>query len=172
VGTHVRIALVVGAVALGGCGRKPPRPEPFVQRAPVQVAPRPVTDFYDRDGNIRGSGVRVEWLEMPAGFAHVPKLTSADREVYQSDTLPFDKVNDFLGKRMFTGKVDLGSNHAVYPAIMPLDMNENAMRLNVSVTRLKGVVTLMVERVRRVEVKPLSEDEARQILSKEMERVH
>jgi hypothetical protein len=172
VGKHVRIALVMGAVVLAGCGRKPPRPEPFVQRAPVQLAPRPASDFYDHDGNIKGSGVRVEWLEMPAGFAHVAKLSNAEREVYQSETLPFAKVSDFLSKRMFTGKVDLGSDHAVYPAVMPLDMNEKAIRLNVSLTQVKGTITLVVERVRKVEVKPLSEDEARQILSQEMERVH
>jgi hypothetical protein len=73
---------------------------------------------------------------------------------------------------MFTGKVDRGTNHAEYPAVMPLDMNESAIRLNVSLTQVEGVLALAIEPVPRPNAKPLSDEEARRLLREEAEHMH
>jgi hypothetical protein len=170
-GEHVRIALLVGLCVLSACGRKPPRAEPIALPAPAAVLSPPEA-FYDRDGNIKGSGTRVQWLEIPVGFTRSAVRSTNTREIYEATRLPFEKVCDFLSRRMFTGKVDRGTNHAEYPAVMPLDMNESAIRLNVSLTQVEGVLALAIEPVPRPNAKPLSDEEARRLLREEAEHMH
>jgi hypothetical protein len=96
-----------------------------------------------------------------------------DRESFEAELLPFEKVRDFFSKRMFTGRSDVGPYHAAYPGVMPLDMDESAPRLNVALSQSKGKITLTIERIRPPpEVKPLSDDEARALLRQEAERMH
>jgi hypothetical protein len=171
VGKHVRITLVIAALALVGCGRKPPKPEPLVMPAPAHGPPVVVlADFYERDGSLKSSGTRVHWLELPAGFTRSAARSSDTRDVYEAPALPFEKVCNFLSKRMFTGKVETTPNRARYALAMPLDMNEKAVRLNVSVIQADGTITLDVERQPSTDVKPLSEQEARALLNDERER--
>jgi predicted small lipoprotein YifL len=180
VGQHVRIAIVTTALALAACGRKPPRPEPLVLPTPAQAPPVDLSARYAPDGSLKSSGMRVEWLELPMGFTRVlPAGDSGvaahapDRESFEAELLPFEKVRDFFSKRMFTGKVEAGPYYAIYPAVMPLDMNESAPRLNVALGQSKGTIKLTIERVRPPpEVKPLSDDEARALLRQEAERMH
>ncbi len=168
---HVRVAVIAGLVALSACGRKPPRAEPLPPPAQTRVAPS--AGYYDREGNLKSSGAQVEWLELPASFKRSDRLSVNGHEVHQSDAVPFEKVCDFLGRRMFTGNVTREPYRVHYPGVMPLDMNEAAPKLDVLVTQVKGRITIDVERrMRPSEVKPLSEEEARQLLSKELERVH
>jgi hypothetical protein len=169
---YVRVAVMAGVVVLGACGRKPPRAEPLPPPTPARTV-APSAGYYDREGNLRSSGMRFEWLELPASFKRSDVRSVGGHEVYESDAVPFDKVCEFLGRRMFTGSVARESYRAHYPGVMPLDMNEAAPRLDVLVTQVTGLITIDVERrVRPDEVKPLSEEEARQLLSKELERVH
>lgn len=169
---YVRVAVMAGVVALSACGRKPPRAEPLQPPTPAPTA-APSADYYDRDGNLKSSGARVEWLELPASFKRSDLHSVGGHEVYESEAVPFDKVCDFLGRRMFTGSVARERYRAHYPGVMPLDMNEAAPRLDVLVKQVNGLISVDVERRMRVsEVEPLSEDEARQLLSKELERVH
>lgn len=171
-GKHVRIALTLALLACA-CGRKPPRPEPLAM--PTAMRPRVVdtSNRYEADGSLKSSGKRVEWLELPVGFEPLAKQDQGAIEIYEAELMPFEKACDFFARRMFTGKVERGPYHAVYPGVMPLDMNESAPRLNVSLSEDKGKVRLTIVRVPKPEpVKPLSDDEARKILSQEAERVH
>jgi hypothetical protein len=163
---------MAGVVALSACGRKPPRAEPLPPPTPARTV-APSADYYDREGNLKSSGSRVEWLALPASFKRSDLHSVGGHEVYESDAVPFEKVCDFLSRHMFTGSVTREAYRAQYPGAMPLDMNEAAPRLDVVVKQVTGVITIDVERRARVnEVKPLSEEEARQLLSKELERVH
>lgn len=169
---HVRVAFLAGALALAGCGRKPPRAEPLQPPTPPPSV-APTADFYDRDGNIKGSSTRYEWLELPAGFTRSKVLSVGGHEVYESDRLPLEKVCDYLSRRMFTGNIERTASSARYPGAMPLDMDAEARRLTVLVTQAAGLIQIDMEPLPRVsEVKPLSEEEARQLLSQERERIH
>ena len=163
---------MAGVVVLCACGRKPPRAEPLPPPAQVRAL-APSTNHYDREGNLKSSGARVEWLELPSSFTRSDRLSVGGHEVYESEAVPFDKVCDFLGRRTFAGNVTRTPYRAHYPGVMPLDMNEAAPRLDVLVTQVTGRITIDVERrPRPSEVTPLSEDEARQLLSKDLERLH
>lgn len=168
---HVRLALIGALLLVPACGRKPPRPEPLQQPAPAAKVV-PGLDAYDRNGNLKGSATRVEWLELPAAFKRSEARSFEAHEVYEAEGIRFDKMCDFLSKRMFTGKVELKDDRARYEAVIPLDMNEKASRLNVLLTQEAGKLTLDIERLPRLDVKPLSDEEARQLLSKEAERQH
>lgn len=171
-GKHVRIALALALLACA-CGRKPPRPEPLAMPAAAKSHVVDTSKRYEADGSLKGSGKRVEWLELPAGFEPIAKLDQGAIEIFEAELMPFDKACDFLSRRMFTGKVDRGHSHAVYPAVMPLDMNESAPRLNVSLSEEQDKVRLTIVRIPRpAPVTPLSDDEARKILAQEAERVH
>jgi predicted small lipoprotein YifL len=168
---HVRVAVIASVIALAACGRKPPHAEPL--RPP---APKPVVstgDYYDRDGNLKGSGLRSEWLELPASFKRAQAAVVEGHEVYEANLVPLEKVCDFLSRRMFTGNVERTPSSARFPGAMPLDMNAAARRLTVNVTEAEGLIRIDIERLPLLsEVKPLSEDEARALLSQEMERIH
>jgi hypothetical protein len=126
---------------------------------------------YERDGSLKGSAVRVAWLEIPAAFKRSAARSVGPHEIYEAANLPFDKVSDFLSKRVFSGKVDMDSGRAYYPAVMPLDMNANAARLNLLLTQIAGKITLDIERLpRAAEIAPLSDDEARKLISQDLER--
>jgi hypothetical protein len=169
---HVRVALAAGVIALAACGRKPPRAEPLPPPTPARSV-APVAEFYDRDGNIKGSGLRFEWLELPAGFTRSKVLSVGGHEVYESEVLPLEKVCDYLSRRTFTSNVERALDSARYPGAMPLDMNEGARRLTVVVTQTGGRIRIDIEPLPRLsEVKPLSEAEARKLLDQERERIH
>jgi predicted small lipoprotein YifL len=169
---HVRIAVIASVLTLAACGRKPPHAEPLRPPKPA-ASVAPTADFYDREGNLKGSGMRAEWLELPAGFTRSKELSVGGHEIYQADIVPLEKTCDFLSKHMLTGNVERTASSARYAGAMPVDMNSAAPRLTVQVSQFEGRIRIDVERLPLLsEVKPLSEDEARKLLSQERERMH
>lgn len=163
-----RIGLFSLGCALLACGKGKPSearpPAPRAAAAPAQVA----ESIYDAQGRLKASSEQVEWLQIPASFQRKPSI-DARRVRFEAPTLPIDKVRDFLAARMFTGSVEAAPYRISYRAVMPLDNDPKAVRLDIVVAARPALhtVSLEIERLTYGDVKPLSVDEARRVLARE-----
>jgi len=110
----------------------------------------------------------VDWLQIPMGFRRKPSVD--ERHVrFEADPLPIDKVREFLSARMFTGEVDETPARSSYRAVLPLENDPKAVRLNVVLTARPTVhsMVLEIERLTYGDAKPLVVDEARRVLARE-----
>jgi hypothetical protein len=165
-----RIGLFSLGCALLACGKgKPSEATPPARRTAAAPAPAAVAEsIYDAQGRLKASSEQVEWLQIPAGFSRKP--STDERHVrFESPTLPIDKVRDFLAARMFTGSVDEAPYHISYRAVMPLDNDPKAVRLDILVAARPALhtVVLEIERLTYGDAKPLTVDEARRVLARE-----
>lgn len=172
-GRFSRIGWWVLGCALLGCGKsKPSEPAAApVARAPSQQVEAAEESLYDAQGRLKASAERAEWLQIPVGFKRKPSID--ERHVrFEAGPLPLDKVRDFLAARMFTGTVEEQDNRVFYRAVMPIDGDPKAVRLHVALSRRPGLrgLLLEIERLTYDDVKPISVEEARRVLTHERAR--
>jgi hypothetical protein len=158
------------ACALPACGKRQAAsaPAPRAKAAVERPAERPSESIYDAQGRLKASAERVEWLAIPMGFRRKPDMD--DRHTrFEAGDLPLEKVQEFLAPRMFTGSVEQAPYRVFYRAVMPLDAAPKAVRLNIHVSARPAThsVLLEIERLTYGDLKPLSVEQAREVLAKE-----
>lgn len=103
--------------------------------------------------------------------------------LFQGPNVPLDKARDFFGARMFTGKVEEGPQQVAYRAVMPMEADARAVRLDVSLSMVRAVpdpqagiaagdevLQLDIERLTYDGAQPLSDEQARKALASEQRR--
>lgn len=173
-GWNRRIACVVlsASVLCVSCKRREPLTAPSEPPGKPHLAEAEPAGppLYDAHGRLFASKERVEWLEVPVGFARLKQREYGRHTIYESSRVPFDKLRDFLSLRMLTGRVEETSRDVVYSAVMPVDGRSDAARLNIKLTRLpKQEVQLDIERLGYGDVKPLSDEQAKKALRDEQQ---
>lgn len=170
---HIRGLIVLACLAaLGGCGRKRslevPAPRPAAAK-PVETVDR----FYTADGKLKGSDVRVEWLELPLAFEKSGRDYERHR-VFEAKGVGLEAARDFLSARMLTGSVEETRGDVYYRAVMAPSGGADAVRLNVRLTErvVEGVLRLDIERLTYDGVKPLPFEEAKRALAAEAKHAH
>jgi hypothetical protein len=163
--------ILLGALALAGCGKKRSLEVPARPSAPALVAaPKPL-EFHAPDGTLKGSDVHVEWLEIPLGF----RSTGRDYErhhLFEADGVTMERARDFLAQRMLTGQVDEGKGYVYYRRVLPVDGAADAVPLNVHVSHVGPRVTLDVELATEPNVKALPFEEAKRAAEAEQKFAH
>jgi hypothetical protein len=167
-GRRSRIALLWLGCTLLACGKPTEQPEARLAHRDGAAGAVHAPSLYDAEGRLKASAERVDWLQIPIGFRRKPSID--ERHVrFEADTLPLDKVREFLSARMFTGAVEETPARSVYHGVLPLENDPKAGRLEIvlSARPSQHVVVLEIERFTYGDAKPLGVDEARRVLARE-----
>lgn len=168
----VALALL-GLVATAAACREPEGSLPGVRRElrPVAAeAPPAPPPLYDAQGRLLGSGMRVDWLELPRGFRERPKGKGVGSSFEASGIDP-ERVREFLHAQMLTGAAEEIGRGIVYRGAMPVDGRADAVRLDIAVLAPpKGDVLLRVTPVTFPHVPTVPEAEAKKLLATEQRR--
>ncbi len=130
---------------------------------PVAQAP----DLYDAQGRLKPSGRMLHWFEIPMGFENTASWSK--HHVFESSQVSVEKLREYLGARMLTGRVDELGRGAVYKGVMPLSAEASAMRFDVQVGLTQGgrVVRLDLEELNFPGVEPLSPEQAAEAMRRD-----
>jgi hypothetical protein len=162
-------ALAALALLALGC-REPEGSLPGVRREqrPVVAAPTPPPPpLADAQGRLLGSGVRVDWLELPRGFTARPKAAGVG-SAYEASGIAPERVRDFLLAQMLTGSAEELGQGVVYRGAMPVDGRADAVRMDVEVlVTPRGGILLRITPVTFPHVPTLPEADAKKLLAKE-----
>jgi hypothetical protein len=164
-GRRSRVAALWLGCALLACGKSAQEaPQASVARSADAQAP----SILDAQGHLKPSTERVDWLVIPMGFRRKPSIDERHAR-FEADTLPLDKVREFLSARMFTGTVDETPARSAYHGVLPLENDPKAVRLEIVLTARPSQhsVVLEIERLTYGDAKPLGVDEARRVLARE-----
>jgi hypothetical protein len=166
-----RLILLSCLLVLSACAKKrslevPERPPP-APRAPTYV------DAYGADGKLKGSEVRVEWLEIPLAFAKTNRDYERHR-MFEARGVELERVRDFFAERMLTGIVEESRGEVVYRRVLPPSGGEGVVRLNVRLSDrpAEGLVRLDIERLTFDGAQPLPVQEAERALAAEQKNAH
>ena len=165
------LILVSCLVSLAGCAKKrslevPEKPAPAA-RAPSYI------DAYGADGKLKGSDVRVEWLEIPLAFAKTNRDYERHR-VFEAKGVQLERAREFFAERMLTGAVEETRGDVYYKGVMSPSGSEDAMRLNLRLSDrpAEGLVRLDIERLTYEGAQPLPIEEAERALAAEQKNAH
>jgi hypothetical protein len=167
-GRRSRVAAFWLGCALLACGKSAQEaPQASAARSAL-AADAQAPSIYDAQGHLKPSAERVEWLVIPMGFRRKPSIDERHAR-FEADTLPLDKVREFLSARMFTGAVDETPARSAYHGVLPLENDPKAVRLDIVLTARPSQhsVVLEIERLTYGDAKPLGVDEARRVLARE-----
>jgi hypothetical protein len=166
-----RLILLSCLVSLASCAKKrslevPEKPAP-APRAPSYI------DAYGTDGKLKGSEVRVEWLEIPLAFAKTNRDYERHR-VFEAKGVQLERVREFFAERMLTGMVEETRGDVFYKGVMSPSGGEGAVRLNVRLSDrpAEGLLRLDIERLTYDGAQPLPVEEARRALAAEQKNAH
>jgi hypothetical protein len=158
-------------MSLAGCAKKrslevPEKPAPAA-RPPSYV------EAYGADGKLKGSAVRVEWLEIPLAFGKTNRDYERHR-VFEARGVQLERAREFFAERMLTGMVEETRGDVFYKSVMSPSGGEGTMRLNVRLSDrpAEGLVRLDIERLTFGGAEPLPVEEAERALAAEQKNAH
>lgn len=165
--------LALGLTACGGSdspARGAEGPAAAKSAASSVAAPAPKPSPFDAQGNLKASGLKVDWFEIPAGFESAG--SRPQHHLFVSHEVSMEQLREFLASRMLTGQVDEQGKGAIYRQVMPITAGAKAMRFDVQVAMIdqgKGVSLALDERT-FLGAPPLSPAEAAKVLAEEQAR--
>ena len=168
-GCFRRVTPLLFGCLLLACGKRAADESAAAAATVAAKAPaKPAESIFDAQGRLKPSAETVEWLQIPQGFRRKPSLDERHLR-FDADTLPLDKVRDYLSARTFTSGADEGQARVVYRSAVPLESVPKAVPLDIVVTARPSqrLVVLEIERFSYGDAKPITVDEARRQLAQE-----
>ncbi|HEX6242095.1 MAG TPA: hypothetical protein VFZ61_14395 [Polyangiales bacterium] len=164
--------MIILSACLGlsaACTRK--RSLEVPERPATQASKRALkaVDLFDADGQLKGSNVKAEWLEIPLAFKL--KETSPRHYVYDAQGINLESTREFLARRVMSGQIDDMPNFVFYHKVIPVGGGQ-APSLNLRITQRDTLVRLEVERLSDPGVEPLPVQEAKRALEAEQKYAH
>jgi hypothetical protein len=167
-----------GVVALGltACGgpdsAAPGAEDPAAVKsvAPSVVASALKPSPFDARGNLKASGLKIDWFEIPAGFESAG--SRPQHHLFVSHEVSMEQLREFLASRMLTGQVAEQGKGAIYRGVMPVSAASKAIRFDVQVALIdQGTgVSLALDERTFLGAPPLSPAEAAKVLAAEQAR--
>ena len=168
--------IVVAALSAACSGSEPAARGVTGQRISPRAVPHKVTPKavavspYDEHGNLKPSGMKVGWLEIPAGFQE--RVSSqGTHHAYVGKVKSLD-VTRFFDARVFTSQVRLVGHGVHYGLAQPKNQDPNAVRLEIGVypNRAGDTVQIFVDERTQNAGPPLTMEQARALLSERQSR--
>lgn len=138
--------VLVAAILVAGCGRRPPPPEPTEPPRVEKKTPPPV---YGETGELLESDVRIAGLPMPRGLELL--FEEEGRHSYRGK-LPVKKVLDYFGVRLMTGEVNRIGLGASYRNATPRNVKGAAVPMHVTILSVPEGVQVDVEELKVIDI--------------------
>lgn len=171
-GVFTRIVLV-GTLCLGGfgCGKDPKperKPQVFVPKNPHRkikaIAPSP----FDKEGKLKPSDRALAGLQLPMGLTSVYKRER--KEVFKVETrISFEKLVEYFGPRLFTGKVNVADHEVHYVRAVPNNKLDALIQLDVRISKRIGHTKLEIVQFPKNFAKAPTPARAKELLKKQFE---
>lgn len=104
----------------------------------------------DAEGNLKSSGRRIGWLELPTGFRELSESTPR-LATFEAEDLPLELVNRYLEARLVPAQVDQRKNGTSFRNAKP-----SHTRLEMPAMHVTALTTDVVSRKVRLTIEDLS----------------
>ncbi|MDB4975762.1 MAG: hypothetical protein JWN48_4103 [Myxococcaceae bacterium] len=161
------------ASAPGGSGPLGQSPQAHRRRAKAALPEVAADGRLDATGQLKPSGMRAGWLEVPSGFVEQPGSTSHLR-LYIARGMPYAKAREFLQARLAPERTEFPVHGISFRDALPTYTQLAMPPLNVLLVETdhnKGEVRLLIEDLAPPEGKPLPVDSAAQALARDRNRI-
>lgn len=171
--------VTLSALALvGACSsaseRSTPSAEPkALERVAVEQLAQPVDERFDARGELKSSGRRFVWLELPLGFAERPGASPRSAS-FEATEMPLVKVRDYLDARLAPAKLEFTRSGVYFRRSRPAHTQLEAALLDVTLIEMDAAtktVRLQIDDLSPPPEPPLSEEAAKEALARERSRI-
>ncbi|MEY4512864.1 MAG: hypothetical protein RLZZ450_4986 [Pseudomonadota bacterium] len=165
--------LFSACLLLGACSeRSAPAAEREVERArqasKAAAAAQPVDPRFDASGNLKSSGQRMSWLELPVGFTKRAGSTT-QQATFEAQNMPFSKVREFLEARIVPGNIVYRANGTTFQGALPSHTRLDMPPMDVTILetdRKRGEIRLAIDDLTPPAAQPIKEENAALELAK------